>query len=280
MVRLNLGNELVHFLPQIDDGKTPFMLGRAGISYTNKDYIIEIDNPGELCYQYVISGEGVLEIENKKYILKAGDVFFLPPRKAHKYYSNPKKPWIKIFFCFNGGLAKKILGEYRVENIIKTENIDIYQEFIKMFNIAGSYKKNGKNATNFEAALVLMKVAQRIAEKSEVFEKKGNDAYKLKEFIERNLCANISLQDMADFLNLSRSQTIRVFRGEFGISPYEYFMDKKMDYAAEVLKNSAKSIGETAFDFGFNDENYFSRVFRKKFGISPGRYRKIKAKRW
>ena len=59
-----------------------------------------------------------------------------------------------------------------------------------------------------------------------------------------------------------------------GVSPYEYFMDTKMNYAANVLVNSEKSVKEVAYELGFEDENYFSRVFKQKFKTSPRGYRK------
>ena len=51
-------------------------------------------------------------------------------------------------------------------------------------------------------------------------------------------------------------------------------MDNKISYAATVLRNSESPIKEIAYDFGFEDENYFSRVFKQKYGVSPRKYRK------
>lgn len=269
-----LGNELVRYLWTVDDGSRPFILGRAGISYTDKNYLINLESrAGEYSYQYVISGEGYFRIDGKEYALKKGDVFLLPKGKPHQYNSNPDNPMIKIFFCFSGTLPPKILSEYRVDNVYKVEGLDLYEQFREIFNL--SFRKQlGITGICDEAALIFMKIVQKISRQAHVFESGKGEAYRLKEYIETNLMNNISLQDMADYICLSRSQTIRIFKEHFGVSPYEYFMENKMNYAMNMLKNSEKTIKQIAYECGFEDENYFSRVFKQKFKLSPRTYRK------
>ena len=201
-----LGNELVSYLWQIDDGTKPFILGRAGVTYADKNYLVELTGKSaEYSYQYVISGEGILWIDGKEYPLKKGDIFLLPVGKPHKYIANPQNPLEKIFFCFQGNLAKKILSEYRVDNIIKIEGLDLYEEFREMFNISCRRKK-GINYINNEGILQLIKIVQKISDHELVFVKGRGEVYKLKGYIEANLQRNLTLQDMADFICLSRSE--------------------------------------------------------------------------
>ncbi len=271
-----LGNELVSYLPQVVSTSKPFTLGRAGITYANKNYIIKPERYiNEWSYQYIISGKGHLDIEGETFELKKGDIFLLPRGKDHCYTADAEDPWIKIWFCFNGNLARKIMNEYRVENIYHIENLDLYNEFREMFNISCRRKEGLGNIYN-NAAVEFLKIVQKIAEHKKVFEVGNSEAYRIKEYIEANLMKNITLQDMADNVCLSRSQTIRVFKEVFGESPYEYFMENKISYAANLVKNSEQPIKAIAYQFGFEDENYFSRVFKQKLGCSPRQFRKSK----
>ena len=268
-----LGNELVSYLWQFNDARKPFILGRAGVTYADKNYVVDLDRiSGEHCYQYVISGEGYLWVDGKEYTVKKGDVFYLPKSRTHKYTVNPDNPMIKIFFCFQGSLAQKILDEYQVDDIIKCENLDLYEDFREIFNISYN-RKMGLQAINDMSAQVFLRIVQKISCHEKVFAKGRREVYLLKEYLEANLTKSITLQDMANHICLSKSQTIRIFKEHFGVSPYEFFVDNKMAYAADLLKNSEKPIKQIAFELGFEDENYFSRVFKQKFNLSPRMYR-------
>jgi AraC-like DNA-binding protein len=51
-------------------------------------------------------------------------------------------------------------------------------------------------------------------------------------------------------------------------------LQKRLEYSAVLLKNSALNISQVAFDSGFEDLSHFSRAFKEKFGASPVSYRK------
>ncbi len=98
---------------------------------------------------------------------------------------------------------------------------------------------------------------------------------KIAEYIEKNYRSGIQLDKLARLASLSKSQLIRRFQTEFKTTPIAYLLDYRIRQAAEILKNTHKSIEETAFACGFNDCNYFIKQFKKRYGTSPGRYRNI-----
>ena len=55
---------------------------------------------GYYLIHYVVSGSGFFTINNKKYKLKAGEMFVIPPFKEAYYESNPDNPWYYIFIGF------------------------------------------------------------------------------------------------------------------------------------------------------------------------------------
>ncbi len=98
---------------------------------------------------------------------------------------------------------------------------------------------------------------------------------KIAEYIEKNYSSKIQLDKLAQLASLSKSQLIRRFQAEFKTTPIAYLLDYRVRQAAEILKNTHKSIKETAFSCGFNDCNYFIKQFKKRYGISPGLSRKF-----
>lgn len=92
-------------------------------------------------------------------------------------------------------------------------------------------------------------------------------------YLQRSFAKNISLQNLADALGVSRSTLHERFRRECGISPQQYLMQLRLEAACKALKETPLSIDEIAASCGLCDKTYFSRVFKTKYGTTPGKYR-------
>lgn len=93
--------------------------------------------------------------------------------------------------------------------------------------------------------------------------------------LEENLDnGDLSAEDMAEALNVSRSALFEKCRTLLGKAPTEYLRDLRFSRAAEMIAKGGYSISQIAYKTGFNDSHYFSKAFRKRFGMSPSEYRK------
>lgn len=84
---------------------------------------------------------------------------------------------------------------------------------------------------------------------------------------------NISVHDIATFLDVSDSHCHYMFQQEFNKSPYQYILDIRMLSAANELEESSKQIKLIAFENGFQSVSGFSKAFKKYFQTSPNVYR-------
>ena len=85
---------------------------------------------------------------------------------------------------------------------------------------------------------------------------------------------NITLSDLSEHFNRSKSYISHMFKRESGMSLRDYCNNLKLKDAEQLLLNTVIPVTEIAFDTGFNDVSYFIYLFRKKYGISPLKYRK------
>ena len=85
----------------------------------------------------------------------------------------------------------------------------------------------------------------------------------------------LTLQELSRSIGYSKSQTIRLFREELGVTPGQYVLKKKMEYAKGILLYSNIPVAEVGIRTGYEDVAYFSKTFKKFTGYSPGEYRKI-----
>lgn len=95
----------------------------------------------------------------------------------------------------------------------------------------------------------------------------------LRKVIEMHLFSNMSINELAKLCNLSLSSFKREFKKTYSDSPQSYINSKRLEKAQHLLRNTQMSIGEIAFDTGFNDPQYFTRLFTRNLGISPSDFR-------
>ena len=86
------------------------------------------------------------------------------------------------------------------------------------------------------------------------------------EFIKR---LNEIMEDMAEMLNMSRSNFYRKIKGVLDLTPNEYLRIERLKRAAQLLKDGENRVNEICYMVGFNSPSYFSKCFLKQFGVLP-----------
>ena len=94
---------------------------------------------------------------------------------------------------------------------------------------------------------------------------------RFKEVVEKRLAdSDISVEDLAADMNLSRVQLYRKVKNLTGSSPVELLRTARLNRAYQLLLTSDKSVSEVAYDVGFTAPSYFTKCFKEEFGMLPG----------
>ena len=104
----------------------------------------------------------------------------------------------------------------------------------------------------------------------------GLAPHKLKqaiEYINDHLDKRIKLDDVAQLLDLSSYYFCREFRNSVGVSPYRYIIDRRIEKAQELIKNTKLSLADVAYESGFSSQSQMTQHFRKSVGVTPKVYR-------
>lgn len=86
---------------------------------------------------------------------------------------------------------------------------------------------------------------------------------------------NISMQEVAEHLFISKSYLSREFQRQMGISFSDYLLRLRLNKAVQLLNASEKSVTDIALACGFSNVNTMILNFRQAFGTTPGVYRKL-----
>ncbi|SEN36502.1 two component transcriptional regulator, AraC family [Mesobacillus persicus] len=94
-----------------------------------------------------------------------------------------------------------------------------------------------------------------------------------KEYIAEHFDKALTLEDVAEVVNLSPQYFSKIFKERAGSSFIDYLTEMRVERAKELIRSKQKSVKEVCYHVGYKDPNYFSRVFKKYTGISPSDYR-------
>ena len=98
---------------------------------------------------------------------------------------------------------------------------------------------------------------------------------RFKEVVERRLDdSDVSVEDLAADMNLSRVQLYRKVKAVTGSSPVELLRTARLNRAYQLLITTDKSVSEIAYDVGFTAPSYFTKCFKETYGMLPGDARK------
>lgn len=97
---------------------------------------------------------------------------------------------------------------------------------------------------------------------------------KAMQYIRKNYEQPITVDTVADYLNLSASHLMRIFKDDLGTTLNEYLTQHRINLAKELLKEGQYKIYEVSYHIGYKDVRYFSQIFKKSVGMTPRQYMK------
>ena len=95
-----------------------------------------------------------------------------------------------------------------------------------------------------------------------------------KRYIHENIDKRITIKDICDVVDCSKTTLIASFKKEFGITVNAAITKAKLEEAKKLLGAGLMSINQISQATGFYDQAYFSKVFSAEYGVTPSEYKK------
>ncbi len=160
----------------------------------------------------------------------------------------------------------KILDE--VKHIRTAENFSLIQKIYRELGIADSVSKMAVEGLTLE---LLAEITRQSEKASEPF--KSQMLKNAKDFIHSNFNAQIGLSVIAENIGVHPSHLARSFRRRFHCSVGDYIRQLRLEYAAQQLIETDKTLAEISTDAGFYDQSHFTNAFKIYTGSTPNEYR-------
>lgn len=224
----------------------------------------------------VVSGKGVYQVGGVSHTLQEGDLFLVKPNQLITYAADESDPWEYYWVGFNGACASKLVQQMPFSDARPVHHCkDLHAVREALYNIYLSRGPEPQCEALMTGYLYIF-MAHMMKEARDTMPNVGSSSsqYVLAaiKYIQFNYSHDISVDDIAKAVGVSRSHLYRVFMSNVGQSPIDYLTNYRVGEACSLLKSSNLSIAEIAVSVGFFDQFYFSRVFKKVKGVPPSKY--------
>ena len=98
--------------------------------------------------------------------------------------------------------------------------------------------------------------------------------YQIKTIIDNSPNFDITLEQIEKKLYLSKSYIIHLFSKEFGTTPKQYIMQKRIGAAKILLRGTRSELSGISEQLGFSSVQHFSSAFKKYTGQTPDSFRR------
>lgn len=236
----------------------------------------------EYLLHYILRGKGTFYVDDKEYHLGPHQAFLICPGVSTFYQADQKEPWTYLWIGFHGIKAKTYLQYLCLDQkhpILEFSYPDLLLEQVQ--NILNARELTYANELKREGFLYLFFAALLQHQNKNTSEVSSYDyphqvyACHALEFIEHNYDKNIKVNDIAEYIGISRSYLSNCFKKTLNTSPQEYLIRYRLDKAALLLHNTSLPMGEIAMKTGYHDPLAFSKVFKQVKGVSPKAYRSL-----
>ncbi len=260
---------------------------------------------------FIQDGSCSISYEKEEYILKKGDIFFIPAKHSYcrRPIDNTMCTMSYIHFSFSSKILQTDFPELaqKVSQAKAALDNQILDGAPSLSKISTLYLQNQNTLTDssktfmllndislfsasrqltcgLQSSITLCSILSSLSQNTieqvltdnilKAPVRIPDNLKKAIRYIRSHYTESISLDDLALHCNLSKQQLIRYFKAAFHVTPVVYITEYKIARAKELLFYQPHlTIKEISDELGFDNQHYFTRVFIKTTGETPSDYR-------
>lgn len=235
---------------------------------------------------FFISGHITYFIEGKAYELKPWDILFVSSNEVHKCVIDPSAVyeriviWINPCFLENHSEESSLftcfdLAGERNKNLLRLDNSALNDVKMLLSRLEDACRNGGfgqtilKNSIFLHLLVILTRELLGKSDMKDIHDMVADESIQnVLNYINANICADLSIESLADRFYLNRYHLMHKFKQQTGYSVHSYILQKRLMKADTLIKSGIPS-GQACEESGFNDYSSFVRAFKKMFGQPP-----------
>lgn len=210
-----------------------------------------------------LQGSGTVVVDGNSYPFRENSIICMPPYSHHTKYSD----------CYFKDIYM-LVDTLRLPsgNQVITLQDDEENNIRSLFFMALEFFYKKEDGYQYIVNSLMHSMYQIILSRTERQEKNSAVERFKNDLIKNFTNPEYTLADAMKSIPYSMDHFRRLFKADTHMTPNEYFISLRMEYAQQLLsqkKASRQSISEIALLCGFYDAHYFSRVFKSTVGKTP-----------
>ena len=264
--------------PSLSTRQTFFYVEEIGYFWAYPSYYTRRANLNSFLILHTLSGKGRLEIAGQQYALTPGTTSWINCCDQHDYACDHPGQWEFLWFHFNGPCA---LGYY--EEFIKSgshmfRDTDCGFTRTNMRKLLDTIQHKTTQSDITASGYISELLTHLLIMSSDTrTDPRSMPAY-VKDAIKRisqDFRRPVSLDDLAKAVGISKYHFAREFKRYTNMTPNEYLITTRLNFAKELLKYSSLSIEQITYECGFHYLSYFAKQFYKHENLTPLQFRKL-----
>lgn len=243
---------------------------------------------------YILEGEGTLFVGDKLDRFKSGELFLIGSNLPHVFRNNAtllksgaavRARAISIFFLRDSfhGMFKNIPETQFIQQLFKNAELGVRLS-----------KKNSKTILPHMKKLLRLKGIQRVFEllitcndisvnknveiistkAPMIFDSENSERLnKVFDYIINNHYKNISLEEVASLICMTRTSFCRYFKRRTQKTFSQYLIEVRISHACKQLTEGGLNVSEACYSCGYNNISNFRRHFVSITGMTPNAYK-------
>lgn len=233
---------------------------------------------------FILEGEKKFANLNQDTLVHKGNVLFVQ-RGYHLMNESIDSNYRSLVFFFN----EKLLKEFVAQNLSifqNTDPISTLETGLLVLNSTSTFEKCVESIfpyfqqkTHFqnhflrlkfqELLLHLLEIDKSNQLKSILFSLYKGEKAELDFLLNSYYLKPLTIDELARISGRSLSAFKRDFQAQFNDSPANWIRQKRLEYAAFLLKNSSKNVSEISQEIGYESVSHFIKAFKRKYGFTP-----------
>lgn len=258
--------------------KLPFYVTGIGCFYDQEHMIRHIGHHDFLWIQSN-RGKGKFIVEGTTYIVNENQGMLLYPSVPHEYYRLTRQ-WEVDWITFDGAQIRPFL---RSIGLLKSSALSLSHPEIVRSTIRQALEANQQSsAVNAIQSAVY---AYQLLLDLSIYGSINNESSKMHQYnkldpvfsyVNQNYSEDLTLQSLAEKMNLTPQHLSSIFKKTVGLSLFEYITMIRIQKSKELLLiERNRQIKEIADMVGFNSVSYFCSVFKKHVRMTPNEFRRL-----
>lgn len=226
----------------------------------------------------ISSGVEKLFYRGRYYLGGAGSVVTLTPGEIHDGLPGHDEGWMYRMLYIDPEWVNRMV----FRGLFPDDHIHLFHtalsqtpDFARFF--LHQHQLIEKSPASLERETILLDLVTQLFERSAapiepVSAAEQHVVRKIRRKLEDEFDKHLSLEELAQLVNLDPLYLIRVFKKSVGVSPHSYQIQKRIAQVQKLLRTGS-SLAEASFTCGFFDQSHMTRAFKKVVGVTPGSFR-------